>query len=253
MNGVELAFVARQHPERPPHCLPTEAIGDALGGPMSDIALRATEPASMPVGQAFSTAKCRASGTERGSPRLLRASSKGVHHMIKTLGCACALVIGAGLTSATAAEREQVRMVINLISGVKMPYPENLRNIVAHTERVYLDTNGATVACLRLDDKVRWCYEHIAPVGNRAEMLRIRKEPVPGLEVGQSYQYVDDLDLDGTIDIGSTTTLEGEPYAPLGRVSQFFYRAAGRGDKFRGDFQALYDEGIQVALKYLGE
>ena len=26
-----------------------------------------------------------------------------------------------------------------------------------------------------------------------------------------------------------------------------------RGDKFRGDFQALYDEGIQVALKYLGE
>jgi hypothetical protein len=36
-------------------------------------------------------------------------------------------------------------------------------------------------------------------------------------------------------------------------MSQFFYRAAGRGDKFRGDFQALYDEGIQVALKYLGE
>ena len=151
--------------------------------------------------------------------------------MIKILACACALVIGAGLTSATAAEREQVRMVINLISGVKMPYPENLRNIVAHTERVHLDTNGATVV----------------------EMLRIRKEPVPGLLVGQSYQYVDDFDLDGTIDIGSTTTLEGEPYAPVGRISQFFYRAAGRGDQFRGDFQALYDEGIQVALKYLGE
>jgi hypothetical protein len=144
-------------------------------------------------------------------------------------------------------------MVINLISGVKMPYPENQRNIVAHTERVQLDTNGATVACLRLDDKIRWCYEHIAPVGNRAEMLRIRKEPVPGLLVGQPYQYVDDFDLDGTIDIGSTTTLEGEPYAPVGRISQFFYRAASRGDQFRGDFQALYDEGIQVALKYLGE
>jgi hypothetical protein len=142
--------------------------------------------------------------------------------MIKTFACACALVIGAGLTSATAAEREQVRMVINLISGVKMPYPENLRNIVAHTERVHLDTNGATVACLRLDDKVRWCYEHIAPVGNRAEMLRIRKEPVPGLLVGQPYQYVDDFDLDGTIDIGSTTILEGEPHAPVGRISQFF-------------------------------
>jgi hypothetical protein len=64
---------------------------------------------------------------------------------------------------------------------------------------------------------------------------------------------VDDFDLDGTIDIGSTTTLEGEPYAPVCRISQFFYRAAGRGDQFRGDFQALYDEGIQVALKYLGE
>jgi hypothetical protein len=135
--------------------------------------------------------------------------------MIKTLACACALVIGAGLTSATAAEREQVRMVINLISGVKMPNPENLHNIVARTERVRLDTNGSTVACLRLDDKIRWCYEHIAPVGNRAEMLRIRKEPVPGLLVGQPFQYVDDFDLDGTIDIGSTTTLEGEPYARL--------------------------------------
>src|SRR6267142_5372038 len=168
-----------------------------------------------------------ASGTERGSPRCL-FSMGGVHHMIKTLACACALVIGAGLTSATAAEREQVRMVINLISGVKMPYPENLRNIVAHTERVQLDTNGATVAGLRLDVKIRWCYEHIAPVGNRAEMLRIRKEPVPGLLVGQPFQYVDDFDLDGTIDIGSTTTLEGEPHAPVDRISQFLSRHQSR-------------------------
>jgi hypothetical protein len=206
-----------------------------------------------PTDMCFHTKVQGVSGTEWGSPRYVSASWEGVHHMIKTLACACAVVIGAGLTSATAAEREQVRMVINLISGVKMPYPENLRNIVAHTERVHLDTNGATVACLRLDDKIRWCYEHIAPVGNRAEMLRIRKEPVPGLLVGQAYQYVDDFDLDGTIDIGSTTALEGEPHAPVGRISQFFYRAAGRGDQFRGDFQALYDEGIQVALKYLGE
>jgi len=173
--------------------------------------------------------------------------------MIKTFVFASAILIGAGLTSVNAAEREQVRMVINLISGVKMPNPENLRNIVAHTERVELNTNTATVACLRLDDKIRWCYEHIAPIGNRAEMLRIRKEPIMGLLSGQSYQYVDDIDLDGSIDIGSTTVLEGEPYAPIGKISQFFYRAANRGDQFRGDFQALYDEGIQVALKYLGE
>jgi len=56
-------------------------------------------------------------------------------------------------------------MVINLITDVKMPFPENLRNNVARTERVQLDTNGSTLACLRLDDKVRWRYEHIAPAG----------------------------------------------------------------------------------------
>ena len=174
-------------------------------------------------------------------------------HAINTLVLASTFLIGMAVAPAQAAEREQVRMVINLISGVKMPFPENLRNNLAHTERVHLDTNGATVACLRLDDKIRWCYEHIAPVGARAEMLRIRNEPVPGLLVGQLFHYVDDLDLDGSIDIGSTTKLEGESHAPVGRVIQFFYRAAGRGDQFRADYQKLYDEGIQVALKYLGE
>ena len=172
---------------------------------------------------------------------------------IKTFVLASILVIGAALASAEAAEREQVRMVINLISGVKMPFPANLRNNLARTERVQLDTNGATVACLRLDDKIRWCYEHIAPVGARAEILRIRNEPVTGLIVGQVYHYVDDLDLDGTIDIGSTTLLQGEPHAPVGKISAFFHRATNRGDQSRGDFQKLYDDGIQIALKHLGE
>jgi len=157
------------------------------------------------------------------------------------------------LASALAAEREQVRMVINLISGVKMPFPENLRNNTAHTERVRLDSNGATVACLRLDDKVKWCFEHLAPIGARAEMLRIRNEPVAGLVIGQQFQYVDDFDLDGSVDIGSTTKLEGQPHAPVGVISQFFHRGTNRGDQFRGDYQKLYDDGIQVALKYLGE
>jgi hypothetical protein len=164
-----------------------------------------------------------------------------------------AAIVAAFMSVAEGAEREQVRMVINLIAGVKMPFPENLRNNVARTERVQLDTNGSTTACLRLDDKVRWCYEHIAPVGARAEMLRIRNEPVPGLLVGQTYQYVDDFDLDGAVDIGSTTLLQGEPHAPVGVVNQFFYRGTSRGDQFRADFQKLYDDGIQVALKYLGE
>jgi hypothetical protein len=174
-------------------------------------------------------------------------------HTIKTLVLASTLLIGLAFAPALAAEREQVRMVINLISGVKMPFPENLRNNLARTERVHLDTNGATVACLRLDDKIRWCYEHIAPVGARAEMLRIRNEPVAGLLVGQLYHYVDDFDLDGSVDIGSTTRLEGQPHAPVGVIAQFFHRGTNRGDQFRGDYQKLYDEGIQVALKYLGE
>jgi hypothetical protein len=172
---------------------------------------------------------------------------------MKTLALASALVLCVAISSSRAAEREQVRMVINLIAGVKMPFPENLRNNLSRTERVHLDTNGATVACLRLDDQIRWCYEHIAPAGARAEMLRIRNEPIPGLIVGQLYHYVDDIDLDGSIDIGSTTKLEGEPHAPVGKVIQFFYRAANRGEQFRADYQKLYDEGIQVALKYLGE
>jgi hypothetical protein len=174
-------------------------------------------------------------------------------HTIKTLVLASTLLIGVAVAPVQAAEREQVRMVINLISGVKMPFPENLRNNLARTERVQLDTNGATVACLRLDDKIRWCYEHIAPVGVRAEMLRIRNEPVTGLLVGQLYHYVDDFDLDGSVDIGSTTRLGGQPHAPVGVVSQFFHRGTNRGDQFRADYQKLYDEGIQVALKYLGE
>ena len=148
---------------------------------------------------------------------------------LKTLALASTLLIATAQAPAQAAEREQVRMVINLISGVKMPFPENLRNNLARTERVQLDTNGATVACLRLDDKIRWCYEHIAPVGARAEMLRIRNEPVPGLLVGQLYHYVDDFDLDGSVDIGSTTKLEGQPHAPVGVVSQFFHRGTNRG------------------------
>jgi len=172
-------------------------------------------------------------------------------HAIRTFSLATALVMG--LCSAQAAEREQVRMVINMIAGVKMPFPQNLHNNTARTERVDLDTNGATVACLRLDDKIRWCYEHIAPVGARAEMLRIRNEPVTGLLVGNLYHYVDDFDLDGSVDIGSTTRLEGQPHAPIGVIAQYFHRGTNRGSDFRGDYQKLYDDGIAVALKYLGE
>src|SRR5262245_53117556 len=172
---------------------------------------------------------------------------------VRNLAFASVLALNAAFPSAQAAEREQVRTVINLIAGVKMPFPQNLRNNLSRTERVVLDTNDATVACMRLDDKIRWCYEHIAPVGARAETLRIRNEPVTGLLVGQLFHYVDDFDLDGSVDIGSTTRLEGQPHAPVGVVAQFFHRASNRGDQFRADYQKLYDEGIQIALKHLGE
>ncbi len=115
---------------------------------------------------------------------------------------------------ADAAEREQVRAVINLISAVKMPFPEKLRNNLSRTEIVKLDTNGSTSACLRLDDKVRWCYEHIAATGARAEMLRIRAEPLADPLPGQVFQYAVDFDLDGQADLGSTTKIEGEPAMP---------------------------------------
>lgn len=162
------------------------------------------------------------------------------------------LLLAFAFTPTKAAEREQVRMVINLVAGVKMPFPENLSRNRAKTQRAWLDLNGATVACLRLEER-RWCYEHIAPVGARAEMLRIRNEPAGGISVGQLYHYVDDFDLDGMIDVGSTTRIEAPRESPVGVVIQFFHRATNRGEQFRAEYQKMYDEGIQIALKYLGE
>jgi hypothetical protein len=159
----------------------------------------------------------------------------------------------ATIAPAGAAEREQVRAVINLIAAVKMPFPEKLHNNTSRTELVKLDINGSTTACLRLDDKMRWCYDHIAATGARAEMLRIRAEPISDPVPGQIFQYAVDFDLDGQADLGSATKIEGEPYAPVGKVVQFFHRGTGRGDQFRADAQKLFDDGIQIALKYLGE
>ena len=101
-----------------------------------------------------------------------------------------------------AAEREDVRKVINLVTAVKMPFPEELSRNRARTERVWLERGGTTTGCVEVEER-NWCYEHIPPEGNRAEMLRIRNEPVDGPTVGQLYHYVDDFDLDGSVDIGA--------------------------------------------------
>ena len=84
--------------------------------------------------------------------------------------------LGTACNPVSAAEREDVRKVINLVTSVKMPYPETLTRNRAKTERVWLERGGTTTGCIRLEDR-RWCYEYIPPEGNRAEMLRIRNEP----------------------------------------------------------------------------
>ena len=155
-----------------------------------------------------------------------------------------------------AAEREDVRKVINLVVSVKMPYPENLPRNRAKTQSVALDRGGATTGCIRLEDR-RWCYEHIAPDGNRAEMLRIRKEPARGVFIGALYYYMTDFDLDGLVDVGSTTKIEPldqrQPATPIANVIQFFHRSTKRAEQSQPEYQKMYDEGIQVALKYFGE
>src|SRR5215472_4744904 len=99
------------------------------------------------------------------------------------------------LSPASAAEREDVRKVVNLVTAVKMPFPENLTRNRAKTERVWLDRNGvATTGCILVEGR-RWCYEYIQPMGNRLEMLRITNEPPDGISIGSLYHYVVDFDL----------------------------------------------------------
>jgi hypothetical protein len=165
------------------------------------------------------------------------------------------MLLAATLAPATAAEREDVRKAINLVTSVKMPFPETLQRNRSKTERVWLDREGATVGCIKLEDR-RWCYEHIAPTGNRAEMLRIRNEPSRGVYVDALFYYVVDYDLDGLIDVGSTTKIEAverQGRTPIAHVIEFFSRSTKRGDQFRENYQKMYDEGIQIALKHFGE
>ena len=167
-----------------------------------------------------------------------------------------AVMLGPTTVPVHAAEREDVRKVINLVTSVKMPYPESLSRNRAKTERVWLERAGMTAGCIRVEER-RWCYEFIAPEGNRAEMLRIRSEPSRGVFIGALFHYMVDFDLDGLIDVGSTTRIDAldqrRPATPIGDVIQFFHRSTKRGEKFASDYQKMYDEGIQIALRYFGE
>lgn len=166
------------------------------------------------------------------------------------------VLLAAAIAPVQAAEREDVRKVINLVTSVKMPYPESLRRSRAKTEEVWLERRGATTGCIRIEDR-RWCFEHISPEGNRAEMLRIRNEPSRGVHIGALFHYVVDYDLDGLIDLGSTTKIEPldnrRPATPIADVIKFYHRSTKRGEQHSSDFQKMYDEGIGIALKYFGE
>ena len=166
------------------------------------------------------------------------------------------VMLGPTMVPVYAAEREDVRKVINLVTSVKMPFPESLARNRSKTERVWLERAGMTAGCIRIEDR-RWCYEFIAPEGNRAEMLRIRSEPSRGVSIGALYHYMVDFDLDGLIDVGSTTLTDAldqrRPPTPIANVIQFFHRSTKRGESSASEYQKMYDEGIQIALRHFGE
>jgi hypothetical protein len=165
------------------------------------------------------------------------------------------LLLSTAHVPASAAEREDVRKVVNLVTSVKMPYPESLDRSRAKTERVWLERGGTTTGCIRLEDR-RWCYEYIPPEGNRVEMLRIRNEPSRGVYIGAMYYYIVDFDLDGLADVGSTTRVDAvdrPPRTPIADVIKFFHRSTKRGEEAQPEYQKMYDEGIQIAVKYFGE
>ena len=177
--------------------------------------------------------------------------------MLKTPVHLMLVILLSGITYSPvyAAEREDVRKVTNLVTSVKMPYPETLTRSKAKTERVWLERGGTTTGCIRLEDR-RWCYEYIPAEGNRAEMLRILNEPSRGIYIGALYYYMADFDLHGLVDVGSKTridALDRPPHTPIANVIQFFHRSMKRNEQSLPEYQKMYDEGIQVALKYFGE
>jgi hypothetical protein len=65
-----------------------------------------------------------------------------------------------------------------------------------------------------------------------------------------------DFDLDGLLDVGSTTEIDAfdrPRRIPIANVMRFFHRSTKRGEQSQPEYQKMYDEGIQIALKYFGE
>ena len=81
----------------------------------------------------------------------LRASFGGISQMFQQARSLVLanLLVALTATHTYAAEREDVRKAINLVTSVKMPYPENLARNRAKTERVWLEREGATTGCIK--------------------------------------------------------------------------------------------------------
>jgi len=155
----------------------------------------------------FSTAKCRGRGNRAGFAAVCRSASLGgVHHMVKTLRVAHAhFVIGAGPDdSKQPLSESRCGWSSILISGVKMAVSgKTLRkHRGAYRKGPPSTPMVPLVACLRLDDKSGGAMSISPPVGQpRGDVAHSARSPCRGRLVGQPYQYVDDFDLDGTIDI----------------------------------------------------
>ena len=158
--------------------------------------------------------------------------------------------LGAAATfPALAADREQPRIVINLVGAIKAPFGPKMEG--EKTERAWRIGDGGVGACLRHENR-RWCYEHFPAEGLRMEMLQISVEPLEEREGRPSgpWQYATDYDLDGMADLGGykmrgTTAAADKHY--------FFSAFAHRGEDHKADVQAIYDEGIKIAIENLGD
>ena len=91
------------------------------------------------------------------------------------------------------------------------------------------------------------------PRGDAAHPQRASR----GVYIGALFHYLADYDLDGLIDLGSTTHIDAldnrRPATPIAEVVKFYHRSTKRGETSAADFQKMYDEGIGIALKYFGE
>ena len=52
---------------------------------------------------------------------------------------------------------------------------------------------------------------------------------------------------------GAIDALDRPPHTPIANVIQFYNRSTKRAEQSLPEYQKMYDEGIQVALKYFGE